>query len=130
MLTLLAKTADFGKGITPAADNFNITKFGDSAVGRETALKNLELFVSQILGFLTVLAALFFIVYFVMGAFKWTAAGGDSGKVGKARDQMIQGVMGLIIIVAAYGVMGLIGRIVGIDVLSPGQSLLDIINNR
>jgi uncharacterized protein HemY len=93
-----------------------------------SALNSLTNFISQLFGVMTVLAGLFFIVYFVMGAFKWTAAGGDSGKVQKARDQMVQGVLGLILIVASYSIIGLIGTILGLEILDPMKAIGDIIN--
>ena len=122
MLTLLAQ---FGNGLQAPGDRFN-TYAGDSASGYN-ALDNAEYLISQLLGFLTVFASLFFIVYFFMGALKWTAAGGDAGKVSKARDQMIQGVVGLIVIVASYSVVGLIGQIIGLDILTPGDEFMKLI---
>lgn len=91
------------------------------------ALSNLEKFVSNAIGVITIVATLFFIIYFIMGAFKWVAAGGDSGKVQKARDEMTQGVLGLILIVASYGLIGLVGRVVGLTILDPVTMIKEII---
>lgn len=118
MLTLIAQFGD--QGIVPSEGRF-LPSTTDTTGAQ--ALTQLELFISNILGFLTVTAAIFFIVYFVMGAYKWTAAGGDSGKVSKARDQMIQGVLGLILIVASYGIIGVIGTVVGINILNPAEQI-------
>ncbi len=90
-------------------------------------LKNLELFISQILGILTVVASLFFIVNMILAAVNWITAGGDSGKISKARDAMVQNTIGLIIVVASYGLIGLIGSVVGLQVLRPAEVLQTIL---
>ena len=91
------------------------------------ALTNLETFLSNIIGFLTILGGIFFIVYFLIGGLTWVTSGGDSGKVGKARNQMIQGVIGLVVIVAAYSIIGIVGNIVGLNLLTPAASLRTLI---
>lgn len=121
MLTLIAQASDLG-GFTPATDAYN----EGSAVGT-TALSNLELFLSNLIGFLTIFASILFIVYFLIGGIEWITAGGDSGKVQKARDKMVNGVIGLVVIIGAYGVIGLIGRVIGLDLLNPAQMLESII---
>jgi len=59
----------------------------------EAALENLESFISNLIGFMTVLASLFFVVYFVLGAFEWITSGGDKGKLEKARNRMLYRVV-------------------------------------
>jgi magnesium-transporting ATPase (P-type) len=112
----------FGNGFVPATDNFS-----QGSLGREGALSNLETMISNGITALTVLAGIFFIFYFFMGAFFWISAGGDSGKVQKARDQMINATIGLIVVVAAYAVVGLIGTVVGLPILTPAATLRTII---
>ena len=117
-------TKIFGGGITPPSDAFNSA---NSTVG-ETSLQNLETFISNGLGLLTILAGLFFIFYFVSAGMNWITAGGDSGKIQKARDQMVQSVLGLIIIAISYGIVGLVGSFLGIQILQPGNAVLKIIH--
>jgi hypothetical protein len=92
-----------------------------------SAINNLEGFISAAIGMLTILAGVFFIFYFILGAFKWLSAGGDSGKVQKARDQIVQGVIGLIVVVAAYAIIGLIGTVLGLRLLTPGAVINELI---
>lgn len=122
-MSQLAQRANFGGGVEPIGNQYgqNVT---DSATA---AVTDLETLISNGIGFLTIIAGLFFIFFFFLGALKWVTAGGDSGKVGKARDEMVQGVMGLVVIVAAYGIIGLIGRIIGLDLLRPGQQIIELI---
>jgi hypothetical protein len=53
-----------------------------------------------LLGFLGMIA----VVIILLGGFKWMTAGGNEEKVGEARKLIIQGVVGLIIILAAFGI--------------------------
>lgn len=118
MLTLIAQ---FGGGF-----NTENAPFTDGIETNEGALTNLEAFISNVIGVLTVFATIFFVVYFLIAALSWVTSGGDSGKLQTARERMLHGVLGLIIVVAAYGIIGLIGSIIGFDILNPAELLLDI----
>lgn len=93
-------------------------------------LSTFELIVSQAVGALTIIGSVFFIGYFVMGAFKWITAGGESSKVQKARDQMTQGILGLVMMVAAYGIIGVAGSILGLTILQPGDAIQQMLLQR
>lgn len=90
-------------------------------------IASLELYIGDIIGALTVLASLFFIVYSFLAAYEWATAGGDSGKVEKAKNRFVWGTLGLVLIVASYSIIGLIGSLVGISILEPGTLLNEII---
>lgn len=53
-----------------------------------------------ILGFLGIVA----VIIILLGGFKWMTAGGNEEKVGEARKLIIQGIIGLVIILAAFGI--------------------------
>ena len=99
---------------------------GDDPSGG-TALTNVETLISNVIGLLTVLASLMFVIYFILGAFEWISSGGDKGKLEKARNRMMYGVIGMIIIVGAYSLLGLLSGIIGIDFLNPAQQIRDIV---
>ncbi|MFH2118381.1 MAG: hypothetical protein ABII10_01445 [Candidatus Paceibacterota bacterium] len=109
-------------GFTPPTTAY--TEGSDVGTG---ALDNLELFVSNIIGFLTALGSLFFVVQFVIGAFQWITSEGDKGKLEKARNQMLHGAMGMIIIIISYSLIGLLGSLLGFDFLNPAEQILNII---
>lgn len=87
---------------------------------------NLELIISNVLGFFTILGAIFFIVYFLIAAMEWVSSGGDTGKLTNARNKMLHGILGIIILVAAYGILGLIGTLVGVNILRPAELIESI----
>jgi hypothetical protein len=116
--TLLAQ---FGNGFEPVAPVLT----GESNTN-DGVLSNLESIISTGLGILTVLGGIFFLFYFFTATYKILTAGGDSAKLGQAWQQIIHGVLGLLILVAGYAIVGLIGSIVGIEILNPALILLEI----
>ena len=64
-----------------------------------------------------------FVIFFTLGGLKWLTAGGDKTKVSEAQAQMTQGVIGLVAIVAGLFIVGLVGNVLGIDILNPFNTL-------
>ena len=118
--TLLAQALNIGEGLQP------VSPYQENAQSNPGVLLGLTTFISNMIGLITILAGIFFIMTFFLAAFKWLSAGGDSGKVQKARDEMVQGVIGLIIVVAAYGIIGLIGTLLGLNILRPAEELIKV----
>lgn len=117
--TLLAQLGTF----KPPVYNTWTTGLTDTTA----TLNKLEFVISSVLGIFTTVGGILFIYTFIQGALAWVSAGGESAKIQKARDQMVQGVVGLIIIVAAYAIIGLISTVVGIDILNPAMMLDTVI---
>ncbi|NCN83009.1 MAG: hypothetical protein GW947_03505 [Candidatus Pacebacteria bacterium] len=124
MLSTFTRLAQFGSFEAPVAN-----KFTTGANTQAGALNSLELLISHAFGVMTVFGGLFFIVIFLIAGINWVTAGGDKGKIEKARTSMIQGVLGLVVLIAAYAIIGVVGSIVGLDLLNPAQSLSVLINN-
>ena len=119
----LGPTLGLGK-IQPITDAYSK---GSEAAGGAGAVSNLELLIGNMIGMITIVAALFFLVEFFIGAFNWVSSGGDKGKVDTARNKMTNGAIGMVIVVAAYGVIGLIGSVIGLDILNPGAEILKLV---
>lgn len=123
IFTLLAQ---FGGGFK-GPGLFSFTTVPNDPCGAQ-ATKNLADIISLILSFLTVLAGLAFLLYFIFGGLQWTLAGGDQGKVDSAKKQMTNGAIGLIIVIVSYGIVAVIGSVVGLDILDPAKVILTQIN--
>jgi hypothetical protein len=93
-----------------------IGKFQDPANATGTGLETL---ISTIMGVLTAISSLGFLIYFVLGGLQWVTAGGKQDAVQKAQKQMTDAVIGLIIVIVAYFIAGIVGYILGIDILNP-----------
>jgi len=101
----LANNSDFGTLTNPF--------FGET--GQEVG--NVTLVLSSIFGLITIGAGIFLLAQLVMGGFQYASAGGDSKAVEQAQKRIINGVIGLVIIVAAYFIIGIIERVLGIKIL-------------
>ena len=110
---------------TPPTDAYSAGAIGDES--GEFALENLEAFISNIIGFLTVLASFFFVIYFIIGAFQWITSGGDKGKLESARNRMVYGVFGMVIVIASYSILGLLSGLIGLDLLNPATQIREIV---
>ncbi len=56
--------------------------------------------INVILGFLGIVA----VVIILLGGFKWMTAGGNEDKVAEARNLILAGIIGLVIILAAFAI--------------------------
>jgi len=92
-----------------------------------SVLSTLEIWLSDIIGIITILGTLFFIVYAFIAAFNWITAAGEKSKIEKAKDRLVWSTLGLILIVATYAIIGLIGGIIGLELLKPGEMIQEII---
>lgn len=103
----------FGGGFKPPT-----TAYNPEEVTNENVLTTLVTFLSNLMGFITTLGGLFFIVYFVIGAFQWISAGSDSGKVEKAQTRIKNAILGLIVMILSYSLIGMIGQLIGLDLIN------------
>ncbi len=93
---------------------------------KEGAIELFNEIISNTIGFLTVVAGLWFVFQFVLGAIGWLSAGGDKVKVENAQKKLTQGIIGLVIVVVAVFLVDLVGRLLGLEnILSPGKVILD-----
>jgi len=82
--------------------------------------------ISNIMGFLTVIAGLGFLFYFLIGAVNWLVSTGDQQKITTARNQMLNAIIGLVITVAAWPVIYIIGELLGIPIANPADLIKQI----
>jgi len=80
--------------------------------------------ISKIIGVMTVIAGIFFFFILLAGAFGYLSAGGDPEKIKSATKRIGNGLTGLIVIVLAYALISLIGRMLGLDILDPREVIL------
>lgn len=111
-----------------AGSNINlggeITGTGQYQTGVSGSVQSsLGLFLSNMITTITVVGSLAFVVYFTVAGLKWIVAGGDKAKVAEAQTQMTQAAIGLIAIVASYFIIGIVGAVLGLDILNPFASL-------
>ncbi len=85
-----------------------------------------ENLISTIVGFLTIVSGLAFLIYLILGGFSWITSGGDPEKVKAAQNNITNAIVGLIVVVIAYAVVSIIGSVVGFSILKPA-AMLDLL---
>jgi hypothetical protein len=118
----LIAQANLGGGIQPPSQGV----FAPPDLESVTILTYVNRTISFLITLMTALAGLFFLAQFFMGAFNWINAGGEAKKVQESRDRITQGIMGLVVIIVAYSVIGLISTVLGIEILNPGQFIQSV----
>lgn len=112
--------ADITTGPIRGIGNFGFEGVAVTEGSTSTQLSNI---LSSVVTVLTVVGGLAFVIFFTLGGLKWLTAGGDKAKVSEAQTQMTQGVIGLVAMVAALFVTGIVGGVLGIDFLNPFKTL-------
>jgi hypothetical protein len=77
--------------------------------------------ISGAITLLLITVALVFFFILVLGGLKWVTSEGDEKKVGAARAQITNGLIGLAIVFAAFAILRLIDAIFGINILNGFQ---------
>lgn len=114
-----------GEGLGPIADFICNLNPGDSQAGEKVG-ERLNSVISGIVGFLTIVAALWFLIQFILAGFNWISAGGDKHNIEMARNKMANSLIGILVVVAAVVIVGLLGKILGLNILDPGALIQTI----
>ncbi len=78
---------------------------------------------SRVIGFLTVAASLWFLIQILIGGLSWISAGGEKNKLTEARDRLTNSFIGLVVVVAAWAILALMGEFFGIGFTNPAKIL-------
>ncbi len=89
---------------------------GSQGIGEAAgALTNI---ISQIIGVMTIIAGIWFIFQFIISAYGYMTAGGDQQKMSTATKKITSALIGLIVVVTAYAIMSLLGKLLGFEFLN------------
>lgn len=75
----------------------------------------LEKIISQVIGVLTIIAVIFFAIQVIIAGYNFISSEGDEKKMEMARKSLTNGVLGIIIVVVAIGIVSLIASLLGIS---------------
>lgn len=76
-------------------------------------------FASRIIGTLTIFGGIAMMVYLTFGAVQWSTSAGDKGQVDAAKKTITNAIIGMVIVTAAYIIVGILGKILGFYPLQP-----------
>lgn len=77
--------------------------------------------ISRIIGLLTIIAGIWFVFQFIIGAYGFLTAAGDPKAIESATKRITHAIIGLVVVVAAYALISLIGALLGFEILQPQQ---------
>lgn len=107
-------------GLGPFGD---IGKSGDKNLGLVSVLNA----VSSVVGIMTLAASIWFLFQILYAGYEWVSAGGDTKKIGGARDRITHAFIGLVIVVGAWSLLAVAGQFFGYNTLiNPDQSIQDV----
>ena len=93
----------------------NFEGFGNLGKPTATGISTFAKFLSSIIGLMTIVAIIWFVFVLITGAITWISAGGDKANVESARKKISTGLIGLIVVIIAMFIVGLIGKLIGIE---------------
>jgi len=85
------------------ATNTGLNSTG-SAAGINTATGQLPIIIGTVISAALGLVGVIFLILMVYSGFMWMIARGDEGKVEKSKETMINAIIGIVIVVAAYAI--------------------------
>lgn len=89
-----------GPGITPSSDN---------------GVSSLEDIVSQVIGILSIVAVLWFVIQVILAGYAFLSSQGDPKKTEAARTRLTESVLGLTVVIVAIGLGSLIASLAGLS---------------
>ncbi len=96
-LALSLITSDGAEGMKTYEEKFR----GAAGFSSETSI---EWIVRAVIEGFLILLSLIFIILIIIAGYNWMTAAGEENKVTKAKDTIRRAIIGLIIIIAAYGI--------------------------
>jgi len=99
----------------------DIIKNGNSVAPASNALASV---LSTIIGVLTIVAGIWFFFQILIAGFNWISSSGDKNKVQEVQHKITNSVIGLAVVVIAYALTSLFGKILGIpNILDIGAAI-------
>jgi hypothetical protein len=93
------------------------SRVGEGAAGGVKALTALTTILSSVIGIMTVVAGIWFLINFVIGGINWISAGSDKNTLQSAQQRIQNAFVGLLIVVIGWTVLALAGQFLGYDIL-------------
>lgn len=121
-----AKVRDLGEieGLGPLGLIINQLKKG--FVDVTPASNKLTLVLSAVIGLITIVAGIWFFIKILLAGFSYISSGGDKNKIQESQHTIINSLIGIVIVVGAYALTSLLGKILGLDILNLGGILIKI----
>ncbi|MCX6726114.1 MAG: hypothetical protein NT052_02255 [Candidatus Shapirobacteria bacterium] len=82
--------------------------------------------ISKGIGLLTIIAGIWFLFQTIIAGYNYMSAAGDKARIENAGHKLTNSLIGLAIVVAAYAILALIGKFLGVNFLDIGGAITTI----
>ena len=96
------------------AATYQITGPGVNPTRSGTPVQTTERILSVVIGVISVIAFIYFAIQIIFAGYEFISAQGDPKRLEGARKRITDGILGIIIIVVAMGLTGLLATLAGI----------------
>ena len=110
-----------GKGLGPFGGDL-FSSITDNKAGAINAVLGT---VSKIIGILTVVACIWFLLQVLFAGYEWMSAGGDTKKIAEARDRITHAFIGIVIVAGSWALVAVTGQFLGFNTLVNPQDVID-----
>lgn len=93
--------------------------------GAVNALTDITNAVSSIIGVMTIVAGIWFLIHIIIGGLRWVGSEGDKTKLQEAQNRITNAFVGLIIVVAGWSILALTGRFLGFENILIPTTIID-----
>ena len=103
-----------------------------SEVGLQPAtdgVVELDKIISNAIGILTLVAFIYFVIQIILAGYTFISGQGDEKKVASARKRLTDGILGITIVVLAFGITALLASLMGLGNIFDIQYILNNIDN-
>ncbi|OGM19348.1 hypothetical protein A2685_02225 [Candidatus Woesebacteria bacterium RIFCSPHIGHO2_01_FULL_37_10] len=92
----------------------------------QNPFNHIDILISFIVGFMSMVAGIWFIFLIFIGGYSYMTAGGDKSAIEEARKKLTTGVIGLVVVISATFLAGFLGYLIGLNILSPGAAIRNL----
>jgi hypothetical protein len=96
------------------AKTYNLTGPGIPVSSAQDATDKFEKLAGQIIGVLTLVSILYFIIQIILAGYAFISSQGEEKNMEMARKRLTEGILGLVIVIIAVGAGTLLAKIAGI----------------
>ena len=114
------------------AIEYKLSGPGLKTSGGVNSITDFESIISTIIGFLTVVGVIFFVIQIILSGFALISSKGDPKQFQAAQSKLIHNLIGLLIVVIAFGVTAFLTSLLGItDIFNLKNSIktVNTVNN-
>ena len=107
---------------------YKITGSGLPTTGGADSVVQFEKIISTIIGFFTIIGVIFFVIQVILAGFSLISSKGDPKQFQAAQSKLIHNLIGLLIVVVAFGVTAFLTSLLGITDIFDLQKSLKPVN--